>query len=133
MDCDLADELLHLQNDDSIKPIYASKNKLMWLDSQVCTKYAKLAMVAEQTLLPFPTTYLVECAFSVVTDILMKKRGTLDICKRGDLRAKLTRFYPRFSLLTSQHEAHERSFVSFNFIPEINPQKTSSRDNIQVA
>ncbi|CAK8689735.1 unnamed protein product [Clavelina lepadiformis] len=80
MDYDLADELLHLQNDDSIKPIYASKNKLIWLDSQVCT--------------------------NVVTDILTKKRGTLDICKRGDLRAKLTNFSPRFSLLTSQHEAH---------------------------
>ena len=84
----------------------ASKNQLMWLDPQVCAKYVELAQVAEQTLLLFPTTYLVECAFSAVTDILTKKRGTLDICKRGDLRAKLTCFSPRFSLLTYQHEAH---------------------------
>ena len=106
MDSNLADELLHLQHDDAMKPIYASKNQLMWLDPQVCAKYVELAQVAEQTLLPFPTTYLVECAFSAVTDILTKKRGTLDICKRGDLRAKLTCFSPRFSLLTYQHEAH---------------------------
>ena len=106
MDSNLADELLHLQHDDAMKPIYASKNQLMWLDPQVCAKYVELAQVAEQTLLPFPTTYLVECAFSAITDILTKKRGTLDICKRGDLRAKLTCFSPRFSLLTYQHEAH---------------------------
>ena len=106
MDSNLADELLHLQHDDAMKPIYASKNQLMWLDPQVCAKYVQLAQVAEQTLLPFPTTYLVECAFSAVADILTKKRGTLDICKRGDLRAKLTCFSPRFSLLTYKYEAH---------------------------
>ena len=89
-----------------MKPIHASKNQLMWLDTQVCAKYAKLAKVAEHTLLPFPTTYLVECGFSAVTEILTKKRGTLDICKRGDLHAKLTCFSPRFSLLASRHEAY---------------------------
>ena len=71
MDCDLVDEILHLQSDDTIKPIHASKNQLMWLDPQFCAKYPKLAKVAEHTLLPFPTTYLVECAFRAVTDILM--------------------------------------------------------------
>ena len=106
MDSNLADELLHLQHGYAMKPIYASKNQLMWLDPQVCGKYVELAQVAEQTLLPCPSTDLVECAFSAVTDILTKKRGTLDICKRGDLRAKLTCFSPRFSLLTNQHEAH---------------------------
>ena len=101
----LANELLHLQNDDSIKPIHSSKNQLMWLDSQVSAKYPRLAKVAEQTLLPFPTTYLVERVFDAVMDILTKKRGTSDICGRGDLRASLTRFSPRISLLIFQHEA----------------------------
>ena len=54
MDCDLVDELLHLQNDDSITPIHVSTNKLLGLDSEVGSKYAKLSMVAEQALLPFP-------------------------------------------------------------------------------
>ena len=106
MDCDLADEILHLQSDGTMKPIHASKNQLMWLDPKICAKYAKLAKVAEHTLLPFPTTYLDKCGFSAVTDILTKKRDTLDICKRGDLRAKLTCFFPRFSLLASRHETH---------------------------
>ena len=74
MDCDLADELLQLQNDDTMKPIQASQSQLMWLDPQICAKYPKLSKVAEQTLLPFPTTYLVECGFNAVTDLLTKKK-----------------------------------------------------------
>ena len=38
MDCNLADEILHLQSDYTIKPIHASKNQLIWLDTQVCAK-----------------------------------------------------------------------------------------------
>ena len=76
MDCDLADELLQLQNDDTMKPIRASQSQLMWLDPQICAKYPKLSKVAEQTLLPFPTTYLVECGFNAVTDLLTKKKIT---------------------------------------------------------
>ena len=85
MDCNLVDEILHLHSDYIMKPIHASKNQLMWLDPQVYAKYAKLAKVAEHTHLPFPTTYLVDCGFSAATEILTKKRGTLDICKREDL------------------------------------------------
>ena len=56
MDCDLVDEILHLQSDDTIKPIHASKNLPMWLDSLVCAKYPKLGIVAKHILLTFPTT-----------------------------------------------------------------------------
>ena len=79
-------ELLELQNDDGMKPIHAVRNEMMWLDSQVSAKYSKLVVVAQQALLPFPTTYLIECAFSSVTGILTKKRGRSDITGRGDLR-----------------------------------------------
>ena len=46
MNCDLTDEIPHLQSDNTIKPIRALKNQLMELDSQVCTKYAKLVKKA---------------------------------------------------------------------------------------
>ena len=103
---DQIDELMDLQNRlDSVKPIHASKQQLMSLNPQVSTKYPKLAYEAQQVLWPFPTTYLVECAFSAVTDILTKKRGRINNCERGDLRAKLTCFVPRFSHLISEHQA----------------------------
>ena len=46
MNCDLTDEIPHLQSDNTIKPIRALKNQHMQLDSQVCTKYAKLVKKA---------------------------------------------------------------------------------------
>ena len=55
------EELMELQNDDGMKPIHAVRNEMMWLDSQVSAKYSKLAVVDQQALLPFPTTYLIEC------------------------------------------------------------------------
>lgn len=105
MDSDLRDELLDFQNDDSMHPVHKVKGQLLWMDSQVAMKYPKLAALAQQTLLPFPTTYLVECAFSAVTDLLTNKRGSLNISIRGDLRAKLTSFKPQIASLVSQHES----------------------------
>ncbi|XP_042239171.1 protein ZBED8-like [Homarus americanus] len=97
---------MDMQNDDSMKPIHASKQHFMWLDPQDVAKYEKLATETQQVLLPFPTTYLVECAFSAVTDMLTKQRGCLNICDRGDLRAKPTGFVPRFSSLVSLPAGH---------------------------
>ena len=94
MDHDKVEELMELQNDDGMKPIHALRNEMMWLDSQVSAKYSKLAVMAQQALFPFPTTYLIKCAFSSVMDILTKKRGRLDITGHGDLRSKLTCFVP---------------------------------------
>ena len=51
---DQIDELMDLQNDDSVKPIHASKQQLMWLNPQVSAKYPKLANEDQQVLLPFP-------------------------------------------------------------------------------
>lgn len=106
MNPDEVDDLLELRNDASMKAIHSAKGQLMWLDTDVNEKYPKLATEAQQTLLPFPTTYIVECAFSAVADLLTKKRGALDISVRGDLRVKLTSFSPDFSAFVSQHEAH---------------------------
>lgn len=40
------DELMDLQNDDSVKTIHVSKVQLMWLDPHVSVKCNKLAMEA---------------------------------------------------------------------------------------
>ena len=77
MDSDQVAELLGLQNDDGIKPIHGVRNEMMWLDTQVSAKYSKLAVVAQQTLLPFPTTYLIEYTFCSVTGHFNKETRTL--------------------------------------------------------
>ena len=105
MELSFVDELSCLRNDQSSKVIFGVENKLMWLNNEVADKYPCLAKAAAKILLPFPTTYLVECAFSTVTDILTGKRSSLDICERGDLRARLTNFTPCFSKLAAEQQA----------------------------
>ena len=55
--------------------------------------------------LPFPSSYLVKCGFSAVSDLLLKKRNRLDITKRGDLRFKLSKLVPRINALCAKHQA----------------------------
>ena len=102
---DMVEELLELQGDQSTKTLFDKKGLMMWLEFRVASKFAKLIAVAQKALLPFPTTYLVECGFSTVSDILTKKRGRLQITDRGDLRLKLTSFDPDIDELVKGHSA----------------------------
>ncbi|GFX41809.1 hypothetical protein TNCV_389221 [Trichonephila clavipes] len=44
----------------------------------------------EKAILPFPSSFLAECGFSAVNDLLIKKINRQDITQGGDLRLKLT-------------------------------------------
>jgi len=98
-------ELSELQNDDSIKALFKIKGTMMWLCEETQATYPNASSLARKLLLPFPSSYLVECGFSAVNDLLLKKRNRLDITKRGDLRLKLTKFLPRIKSLCSRHQA----------------------------
>ena len=101
---DVLDELFKLQQDDNARAIFSIKRQQMWFDDQLSKKYPYLCKESQKNLLPFPTTYIVECAFSSVSDLLSDKRSSLDITNRGDLRAVLTNLVPRFSYLSSLHQ-----------------------------
>ena len=77
----------------------------MWLSQECKKKYPRCTALASQKLISFPSSYLVECGFSVVADLLHAKRNQLEITKRGDLRLKLTKLEPRIKQLCSQHQA----------------------------
>jgi len=59
--------------------------------------YDKSAVAAEQTSLPFPTLYLVNCTFDAFADSLAKKEGRLNNCDYGDIHAKLRSISPQYS------------------------------------
>lgn len=99
------EEILELQNDESFKTLFNKKNTMAWLCVETETKYPIMTSLARKLLLPFPSSYLVECGFSAVNDLLLKKRNRLDITNRGDLRLKLTKFVPHIKTLCSTHQA----------------------------
>ena len=102
---DYQQELSELIHDPSAAVIHKTKGQMMWFSTEICTKFPILSRDAQLMLLPFPTSYLVECGFSAVMDILTKKRNRLHICKRGDLRIKLSKLVPDVSALAKKHQA----------------------------
>lgn len=99
------DELSEIQNDEPAKTLFNIKGAMAWLCDETETKYPNSTSFARKLLLPFPSSYLAECGFSAVNDLLLKKRNRLDITKRGDLRLKLTTLVPNIKSLCSRHEA----------------------------
>ena len=104
---DYNEELSELQQDCSDQANFKSKGQLIWLHEEVYKKYPKLTTTARCQLLPFPSSYLLECAFSTVTDMLTKKRNRLDICQRDDLR----RLEPEMESLMSEKDKKNLDFV----------------------
>ena len=56
-------------------------------------------------LLPFPPTYLAEGSLRAGSDLLLMKRSSLDITKRGNLRLKLIKSVPNVEPLHNRHGA----------------------------
>lgn len=94
-----------MQNDESIKSLFDIKGTMAWLCDETLKNYANATCFARKLLLPFPSSYLVECGFSAVNDLVTKKRNRLEITKRGDLRLKLTKIKPKIKQLISLHQA----------------------------
>lgn len=76
----------------------------MWLSNEVKKKYPLTSTLAKDLLLPFPSSYLVECGVSTVEGLLENKRNRLNITKRGDLRLKLTKIKPKIKNLCQLHQ-----------------------------
>ena len=77
----------------------------MWICEETQAKYPNTSSLLKKKLLPFPSSYFVECGFSAVNDLLLKTRNRLDITKRVDLRLKLAKFLLRIKSFGSRHQA----------------------------
>ncbi|GFT17267.1 uncharacterized protein TNCV_4805941 [Trichonephila clavipes] len=67
-------ELAELQNDDSVKTLFSIKGAMAWLCEETEIKYPNSTKCARKLLLPFPSSFLAECGFSTVNDLLVKKK-----------------------------------------------------------
>ncbi|XP_071042039.1 SCAN domain-containing protein 3-like [Parasteatoda tepidariorum] len=99
------EELAEMQNDESVKALFNIKGVMAWLSEETEIKYPHSTKYTRKLLLPFPSSYLAECGFSAINDLLVKKRNRLDITQRGDLRLRLTKLEPNIKSLCSKHQA----------------------------
>ncbi|KRZ87951.1 SCAN domain-containing protein 3 [Trichinella sp. T8] len=103
---ELKEELTDLQANEELKPTFKNGYQSFWLQKQISDLYPGLWRMVRMFLLAFPSSYLVECGFSVVTDFLTKKRNRLQIDKRGDLRLFLTNIEPNVDRLVAMPQPH---------------------------
>ncbi|KFD47054.1 hypothetical protein M513_12042 [Trichuris suis] len=92
-------ELLDLQSNAELKPRLAEGDQRFWLQKQIPVLYPTVWAVVKRWLICLPSSSLVECAFSVVTDLITKKRNWLQFVKRGDLRLRVTSISPNIDKL----------------------------------
>ena len=76
--CDVSvqcqEEFVKLQNDESVKALFNIKGVTAWLCDETEIKYPNSTAFARKLLLPFPSSYLVECGFSAVNYSLLQKK-----------------------------------------------------------
>ncbi|GFW73455.1 uncharacterized protein TNCV_2801191 [Trichonephila clavipes] len=76
----------------------------MALCDETEAKYPHTTQSARKLLLLF-SSYLAECGFSAINDLLSKKRNRFDIPYRGGLRLNLTKLEPNIKDLCRRHDA----------------------------
>ena len=69
----LQEELLELSTNEELKVKFKRGYQTFWLQAEIPEKYPGLWGIARKLLIAFPSSYLVEKSFSVVTNLLTKK------------------------------------------------------------
>lgn len=105
----LQEELVELQSNDELKPRLRQGYAAFWLQKQIPILYPRLWYVVKRLLIAFPSSSLVDRCFSVVTDLLTKKRNRLQVVNRGDLRLRVTGIEPDIEKLARLHGRHHSS------------------------
>ena len=108
------EELSELQHDESVRTLSILKCTKMWLYDEVERKHANISTSARELLIPFHSSYLVECGFSAVDNFLEGKRNRLEITTRGDLRLKLTKLIIIIMVIFKCYFSGEHIALSIN-------------------
>ena len=90
------DRLLEIANDGGLKTTFDTTTlPMFWIE--VMAEYAEIATTAPKTLLPFPTYFLCEAGFSVVTATKTKQQSKMDIS--STLQVSLSPITPRWKTI----------------------------------
>jgi hypothetical protein len=72
-----------------------------WLQRKIPALWA----ASKKFFIAFPSSYLTERGFSIVSNLLTKKRNRLSVVERGDLRLLMKNMAPNIEKLMSLHQA----------------------------
>jgi hypothetical protein len=100
----LEEELIELTSNEELKVKFKSGYQEFWLQKSIPTLYPGLWATVQKFLIAFSSSYLAERGFSAVANLLSKKRNTLHITERGDLRLMLTKLEPDINKLLKLHQ-----------------------------
>jgi hypothetical protein len=103
----LEEELIEVTTNEELKLKFKEGYQVFWLQKQISLLYSGLWAVVQTFLIPLLSSYLVERGFSVVKNLLTKKRQRLKITNRGDLKMLLTKIEPNINeLLENTNHIH---------------------------
>lgn len=66
-----------MQNDESVKILFNIKGAIAWLCEETEIKYPNSPTYTRKQLLLFPSSYLAECGFDTVNDLLVKTKSSV--------------------------------------------------------
>ncbi|XP_072392094.1 protein FAM200A-like [Diabrotica undecimpunctata] len=101
----LQEELIELSTNEELKVKFKNGYQEFWLQCQISVLYPALWAASKKFFIAFPSSYLAERGFSIVSNLLTKKRNRLSIVERGDLRLLMTSMEPNIDRLLSLHQA----------------------------
>ena len=101
----LQEELIELSTNDELRLKLKNGYQEFWLQRQIPLLYPAVWATVKKYFIAFPSSYLAERGFSVVCNLITKKRNRLSIVERGDLRLLMTGIAPNIEKLVSLHQA----------------------------
>jgi hypothetical protein len=90
----LQEEFIELPTDEEFKFKLKNGYQEFWFQRQIPILYPALWAASKNFFVAFSLSYLAERGFSVVSNLLTKKRSRLSIVERGDLRFLMTNMAP---------------------------------------
>ena len=86
------EKVLELSTNEELKVKFKRDYETFWLNAKIPEKYPGLRAIARKLMIAFASSCLVEKTFSIVINLLTKKRSRLNITERGDLRLFQSKF-----------------------------------------
>ena len=101
----IQEEMIDVQNDEELKPAFKRSVGEFWLQPKIQKDYSSIWAKVKLFFIAFPTSYLVEKAFSAVFLLQSKQRQNLMVATRGDLRLMLTKMSPNLQEIMQNNQA----------------------------